>query len=57
MFYDVIHRFSDAKKDVAYQYKDEIINEKLISKLEKLEENDLKTKIGHHEIVFESINI
>lgn len=57
MFYDVIHRFSDAKKDVAYQYKDEIINEKLISKLEKLEDNDLKTKIGHHEIVFESINI
>ncbi|PQJ81726.1 zinc carboxypeptidase [Polaribacter glomeratus] len=56
MFYDVIHRFSDSKKDVAYQYKDEIINEKLISKLEKLEENDLKTKIGHHEIVFESIN-
>jgi hypothetical protein len=56
IFYDVIHRFSDAKKDVAYQYKDEIINEKLISKLEKLEENDLKTKIGHHEIVFESIN-
>ena len=56
IFYDVIHRFSDEKKDVAFQYKDEIISEKLVSKLEKIEENDLKTKIGHHEIVFECIN-
>ena len=29
---------------------------KLVSKLEKVNENDLKMKFGHHEIVFESIN-
>ena len=56
IFYDVIHRFSDPKKEVAFQYKDEIINEKLVSKLEKVDENDLKMKFGHHEIVFDSIN-
>jgi hypothetical protein len=56
IFYDVIHRFSDPKKEVAFQYKDEIINKKLVSKLEKVDENDLKMKFGHHEIVFDSIN-
>jgi hypothetical protein len=56
IFYDVIHRFSDAKKEVAFQYKDEIKNGKLLSKLQKVDENDLKMKFGHHEIVFDSIN-
>lgn len=54
IFYDVIHRYSDAKNDKAYQYKDQIINEKFVSKLVKVEEFDLKSKTGHNEIVFES---
>jgi hypothetical protein len=53
IFYDVIHRYSNSEKDVAYQYKDEIINEKLVSKLEKVEENDANLKFGHNEIVFD----
>jgi hypothetical protein len=54
LFYDVIHRFTDVKKDVAFQYMDEIIDHKLVSKLQKVTENDLKNKLGHHEIFFES---
>lgn len=54
IFYDVIHRFSDSKKDEAYQYKDEIIENKLVSKLEKIAENTLQNEIGHNEIVFEA---
>lgn len=54
IFYDVIHRYSSDKKDEAYQYKDEIIESKLVSKLEKVAENTLKNEIGHHEIVFEA---
>lgn len=56
MFYDIIHRYSNSENDAAYQYKDEIMDDKLVSKLEKVEENDLKSKFGHYEIVFESIN-
>lgn len=53
IFYDVIHRYSNSEKDVAYQYKDEVKDKKLVSKLEKIEENDVKLKFGHSEIVFE----
>jgi hypothetical protein len=53
-FYDVIHRFPNSKRDVAYQFKDQIIDNKLTSTLVKIEEKSLKGKIGHHEIVFES---
>jgi hypothetical protein len=53
-FYDIMHRFPNAKKDVAYQFKDQIIDNKLTSTLVKIEEKSLKNKIGHHEIVFES---
>ena len=56
IFYDVIHRYSDSKKDVGYQYKDEIINDKMVSKLNKVDENSLKSKVGHTEIVFEGKN-
>ncbi|MFT6192969.1 MAG: hypothetical protein ACJAYY_002625 [Paraglaciecola sp.] len=54
IFYDVIHRYSDSTKDKAFQYKDEIINKKFVSKLVKVEEITSNSKIGHHEIVFES---
>ena len=54
IFYDVIHRYNDSKKDEAYQYKDMIIDNQLVSKLEKVDENDLKNKIGLSEIVFDS---
>jgi hypothetical protein len=54
IFYDVIHRFENSKKDVAYQFKDQIIDNKLTATLVKIEEESLKSKIGHHEIVFES---
>tara|TARA_B110000503_G_scaffold140828_1_gene232736 strand:- start:536 stop:1594 length:1059 start_codon:yes stop_codon:yes gene_type:complete len=53
LFYDIIHRYSNSKQDVAFQYKDEIKNEKLVSKLNKIDEKDLKMKFGHNEIVFE----
>jgi hypothetical protein len=54
IFYDVIHRYPNTKNDEAYQYKDEIIKDKLVSKLVKVEEITVKNKIGHHEIVFDS---
>jgi hypothetical protein len=53
IFFDVIHRYSDFQQDLAYQYKDEIINDKLVSKLVKIDDENLKSKIGHHEIVFD----
>lgn len=53
-FYDVIHRYSNKSKDKAYQYKDEILDDKLVSKLVKIEDKVLKNKIGHSEIVFDS---
>ncbi len=54
IFFDVIHRFANSKDDVAYQFEDKIIENKLVSKLNKVDENDLKDKIGHNEIVCES---
>lgn len=54
IFFDVIHRFSNGKRDEAYQYKDAILENKLVSKLEKVTEIILKKEIGHHEIVFEA---
>ena len=53
IFYDVIHRYSDSKNDIAYQYEDKIIDEKFVSKLNKVDENCLNSKIGHSEIVFD----
>ena len=54
VFYDVIHRYPDSKNDLGYQFRDEIIENKLVSKLVKIEETSLKGKFGHSEIVFES---
>jgi hypothetical protein len=54
IFYDLIHRYSNSDEVIAYQYKDEIINNKLVSKLDKIDEKDVKMKFGHNEIVFES---
>tara|TARA_B110000902_G_scaffold260475_1_gene333481 strand:- start:163 stop:1212 length:1050 start_codon:yes stop_codon:yes gene_type:complete len=54
IFYDIIHRFQNSKNDVAYQFKDQIIDDQLTSKLVKIEEKSIKGKFGHHEIVFES---
>ena len=51
MFFDVIHR-NPTKKDVAYQYVDKIIENQMVSHLEKVEGEDLKNKAGHNEIVF-----
>lgn len=53
IFFDIIHRYNDIKEDEAYQYKDKIIDNQLVSKLEKVEEIDLKSKIGLNEIVFD----
>jgi hypothetical protein len=52
-FYDVIHRYSNSENDIAFQYEDKIINGKFVSKLNKVDENSLKFKVGHSEIVFE----
>lgn len=54
LFFDVIHRYSNSKNDIAFQYQDLIIDGNFLSRLNKVEdENDLKSKIGHNEIVFE----
>lgn len=55
IFYDIIHRYVDVSKDVAYQYQYSIVNGKFVSHLSKVEEKTkLKNKIGHAEIVFEA---
>ncbi len=51
-FYDVIHRYANSKNDIAYQFKDQIIDNKLVSNLIKIEDEEIKGKIGLHEIVF-----
>ncbi|MDC0177950.1 M14 family zinc carboxypeptidase [Polaribacter sp.] len=56
IFYDVIHRYADSKNDIAYQYEDKIIEGKLTSKLNKVTENSLISKLGHSEIFFEGDN-
>ncbi|WP_438973377.1 M14 family zinc carboxypeptidase [Polaribacter sp.] len=52
LFLDVIHRFTD-KEDIGYQYVDEVIEQKLVSKLVKIDDLDISEKVGHNEIVFE----
>lgn len=52
MFFDVIHR-NPNKKDVAYQFIDKIIDNQLVSQLDKIIGEDLKNKTGLNEIVFE----
>jgi hypothetical protein len=54
IFYDIIHRFPNSKNDVAYQFKDQIVDDQLTSKLVKIEEKSINGKFGHYEIVFES---
>ncbi len=54
IFYDVIHRYPKPKKDLAFQYVDKIIENKLVSSLKIEEETNLKDKKGHTEIVFEN---
>ena len=54
IFFDVIHRYPDSKDDEFYLYKDEIIEGKFVSKLNKVEENVIKNAAGHNEIVFET---
>ncbi|PQJ74412.1 M14 family zinc carboxypeptidase [Polaribacter gangjinensis] len=56
MFFDVIQR-NPTKKDLAYQYVDKIIDNQLVSYLEKIEGEDLKNKTGLNEIVFFNKNI
>ncbi|KGL63496.1 M14 family zinc carboxypeptidase [Polaribacter sp. Hel1_85] len=53
IFYDIIHRYSDSKNDIAYQYEDKIIDGKFVSKLNKVDEKVQNSNIGHSEIVFE----
>ena len=52
-FYDVIHRYKNSEKDIAYQYNDLILNNQLVSKLNIVDKIDFKNQIGHNEIVFE----
>ena len=53
-FFDVIHRYKDATEDKAYQYKEEVLDGRLVSKLVEIDKMTLKDKFGHNEIVFES---
>jgi hypothetical protein len=52
-FYDVIHRYENSNNNEAYQYKDFILDNKLVSKLEKVTDTELDSKHGHVEILFE----
>lgn len=49
-FFDVIHRYKS--KDIAYQFKEEIVENLLIFKLEKEKEGNLEDYLAHHEIIF-----
>lgn len=51
-FYDVIHRYTNSN-DIAFQYKDEIVNNIFTTSLEKQQEFNLEAHFGHKEIVFE----
>ncbi|WP_397446548.1 M14 family zinc carboxypeptidase [Polaribacter sp. R77954] len=54
-FFDVIHRYKNSNKNIAFQYQDSIVEGKFVSHLSKVEgENNLNDKIGHSEIVFEN---
>ncbi len=50
-FFDVIHR-NENEQDVAFQFKDEIIENKLTATLVKQEETNLSECFGHKEIFF-----
>ena len=51
-FFDVIHRYENGE-DIAFQFKDEIIENTLTSTLVKQKEGVLNGYFGHKEIVFE----
>ena len=53
VFYDVIHRYPNSINDIGYQFKDEIIESKLVSNLVQMDKTTLKGKFGHREMVFE----
>ena len=55
-FLDIIHRYEN-KSDEGYQYVDQILDNQLVSKLEKVPKDDVIGKTGHYEIVFESKKI
>ncbi|WP_334057992.1 M14 family zinc carboxypeptidase [Polaribacter sp. P097] len=55
-FLDIIHKYKNGSIE-GYQYIDEIVDNRLVSKLEKVPNNDVIGKTGHYEIVFESKNI
>ncbi|HBI40738.1 MAG TPA: zinc carboxypeptidase [Tenacibaculum sp.] len=49
-FYDVIYRSKNNKKDIAYQYVEQIESNKFALTLVKKEEGDLSSYLGHKEI-------
>jgi hypothetical protein len=53
-FYDVIHRHSGDKNDVAYQYEEKIIGASFVFELQKVAKKIQKGHKSHYEIVFES---
>ncbi|MFV0248532.1 MAG: M14 family zinc carboxypeptidase [Tenacibaculum sp.] len=48
-FYDVIHRSKKNKKDIAYQYTEQIKNNKFVLTLVKKKEGDLSSYLSHKE--------
>lgn len=54
LFYDVIHRYKDADKTEAYQYQEQILDNRFVLNLQKVDDLDVNDKIGHNEIVFET---
>ena len=53
LFLDVIHKYENGKV-VGYLYKDEILENRLVSHLVEELDYDISNKIGHLEIVFET---
>lgn len=52
-FFDIIHR-NENKQDIAYQYKEEVINQHFILRLEQQKEKDLSNYLAHKEIFFKN---
>jgi hypothetical protein len=54
IFFDIIDRNEEEKLTIVSQYRDEITNGKLVSKLENIEVNNPNNYLGHNENVFEN---
>ncbi|MDG2193496.1 MAG: DUF2817 domain-containing protein [Polaribacter sp.] len=50
-FFDIIERNLDTHKDVAYQYEDHVLNNKLINTKKRVKEGELSNYLAHRSII------